>query len=278
MSGRYFAVRPGSRLAGHGLIELLIAMALGVLATLATVSLYRGQREAVMRAADTARLTSEGIAALDLIAQHARMTGFAPAGTVASAASAASAVAPVFGCSAGFPTGTGAAVSCAPDQSGSDGIALRYVADTISTWPSAEGNPTDCLGHNIHEDARGAWIENRFYISAASAAARPELYCRSTASVHSVKQPVVEAVERLQIRYWLRGAAAPIPAYAVAPQQWQHVVALDLCVVVRGARAGTPARYLDCAGASVAAPDGHRRRAFASRVALRNMVGRPGDE
>jgi type IV pilus assembly protein PilW len=64
----------------------------------------------------------------------------------------------------------------------------------------------------------------------------------------------------------------------VPPSYWNHVVALVVCVIVRGSLDGTSLRYTDCDGVSVASPDRRRRRAYSSRVALRNVIGRSGDE
>src|SRR5260364_403146 len=39
---------------------------------------------------------------------------------------------------------------CQPDRAiRSDSLEVRYVADSISTWPASNGKPTDCLGQAI---------------------------------------------------------------------------------------------------------------------------------
>jgi len=126
---------------GHTLLELSISVALGLLIVIATISLYRGQRFAYDRATETTRLRDAASTALDLIGQQVQMAGFVPAGAGQAGESPA-----LFGCSPGRPTGSDAAPVCEALTSRSDGIVVRYAADTISTWPSSSGLPTDCLG------------------------------------------------------------------------------------------------------------------------------------
>jgi type IV pilus assembly protein PilW len=134
---------------GHTLLELSISVALGLLIVLATISLYRGQRFAYDHATETTRLRDAASTALDLIGQQVQMAGFVPAG-----AGQADKIPPLFGCSPGRPTGSDAAPVCETLASRSDGIVVRYAADTISTWPSSSGLPTDCLG----QISAGEWI------------------------------------------------------------------------------------------------------------------------
>ena len=76
----------------------------------------------------------------------------------------------------------------------------------------------------------------------------------------------------MRVKYWLAGAQDPIAASAVSPDQWAAVVAVDLCVLVRGAPQGQRSRYVDCDGASVLGADLRPRQAFSRRVALRNRT------
>ncbi len=52
---------------GHMLLELTIALALGLLIVAACLSLYRAQRAAFDRATDAARIHDAGVVALDLL-------------------------------------------------------------------------------------------------------------------------------------------------------------------------------------------------------------------
>jgi type IV pilus assembly protein PilW len=252
--------RSGAR--GHTLLELAISMALGLLVVVASLSLYRGQRASHDRAADIARMHDAATAALDLVGQQLQMAAFAPLGSEAGAG--------LFGCFQGRASGTDDAPTCESLPGHSDGVSIRYAADTISTWPTSSGAPTDCLGQ-----AAGGAVSNRFYAKASSSTGEPELYCEG---VGKQAQPVVEGIERLRISWWLKDAATAVYANAVPRDRWQAIVAADVCVLVRGDAIGgvKKSTYVDCDGSLVLATDARVHRAFWRRVAIRNSgAGRP---
>jgi type IV pilus assembly protein PilW len=258
---------------GHTLIELVIALALGLIVTAGAVSLYTTQRAAFDRANNALRMRDAGLTALTVVGQQLQMAGFMPADVAQYRAPA-----PLFGCSGGHPTGTDdSRPTCETLTGKSDGVAVRYVGDGVSTWPSATGQTTDCLGQAVTGNSaalgdRGVPVVNRFYAKASSSTGEPELYCEGNGKTGSA-QPLVEGVERLRIKYWLVGAANAIDASAVTADQWASVVAVDLCVLVRGAPQGQRSRYVDCDGVSGIATDLRPRQAFWRRVALRNYAG-----
>ena len=241
---------------GHTLLELAIAMALGLLVIVAVLSLYRGQRNAHDRAADNARMHDAAGTALDLIGQQVQMAGSDLPDTGTG----------LFGCSQGRPTGSDAAPVCETLAGRSDGIVVRYAADTVSTWPSASGMPKDCLGQ-----AAGEQITNRYYAKTSSSTGEPELYCEGSGKANSA-QPLVEGIEQLKFGYWLKDGPLAVGASALTRGQWPLVVAVDLCVLVRGEVNGAAARtrYLDCDGAWATSADTRARQAFWRRVAVRN--------
>jgi type IV pilus assembly protein PilW len=263
--------RRASRIVGHTLLEVTIAMALGLIVTAGAVSLYRSQRVAFMRGADAAQINDAGMTALTLIGEQLQMAGF-----VSADMSRAFLARPaLFGCSGGRPTGADDSLTCETLASHSDGVAVRYVADAVSTWPSAAGLATDCLGQGLTKAdayAPGVTVVNRFYAKASGSTGEPELYCEGTGKANS-SQPLVEGVERVRLRYWLAGASVALDAAALAPAQWSNVVAVDLCVLVRGAPQTAQSRYVDCDGVSAPGADMRIRRAFWRRVALRNSAG-----
>jgi type IV pilus assembly protein PilW len=254
---------------GHTLVEVVIALALGLVVTAGAVSLYRSQRAALGGAGDALQMREAGLAALTLIAQQLQMTGFVPAD-----ASQPQQRPTLFGCSSARPTGADDNLTCEALASHSDGVAIRYVGDNISTWPSSTGQSTDCLGQavNAGNTAFGAGrvlVVNRFYAKQSGSTSEFELYCDGNGKSGSA-QPLVEGVERLRVKYWLAGAQSALDASAIASPQWANVVAVDLCVLVRGAPQGRHSRYVDCDGASVTGTDLRVRQAFWRRVALRN--------
>ena len=250
---------------GHTLLELMIAAALGIVAVAGTVAAYRSQRAAFAYAADAARIHDAGMNALLLIGEHVQMAGFEPADSTDDVVAA-----PLFGCTSGRPLVAHDTVTCEPLSSRSDGIAVRYVGDGESTWLSATGQVTDCLGQAVGPP--GATVVNRFYAKPGASTGEPELYCEGAGN-EGTAQPLVEGVERLRLRYWIDGAAQAVDASALTSDQWAMVAAVDLCVLVRGAALGRRVRYVDCDGVSSAADDGRARRAFWRHVAIRNRPG-----
>jgi type IV pilus assembly protein PilW len=263
-------MRPRSGAAcGHTLIELVIALALGLVVTAGAVSLYRTQRAAFARAGDSIQMRESGLTALTLIGQQLLMAGFFPADAPQAARSPA-----LFGCSGGHPTGGDDSLNCEALASHSDGVAIRYVGDNVSTWPSATGQSTDCLGQAVTNSSsalvgQGVLIVNRYFAKTSGSTGEPELYCEGNGKPGSA-QPLVEGVERVRFRYWLAGATSALDASAVGPMQWTKIIAVEFCVLVRGAPQGRRVAYTDCDGVSAIGADMRARQVFWRRVAIRN--------
>lgn len=254
---------------GHTLVEFVIAIALGLVVTAGAVSLYTTQRNVFERAGDAMRIREAGLTALTLIGQQFQMAGFVPADVVRF-----NSPPPLFGCSGGRPTGADDSVACESLPSRSDGVAVSYVADNISTWPSATGQSTDCLGQAVTNNSaalggQGVMVVNRYFARVSGSTGEPELYCEGNGKAGSA-QPLVEGVERVRLKYWLGGGLSAIDASAVRADQWAKIVAVDLCVLVRGTPQGRRLRYVDCDGVSAFGADTRARQAFWRRVAIRN--------
>ncbi|MFM0499465.1 PilW family protein [Paraburkholderia caffeinilytica] len=254
---------------GHTLVEFVIAIALGLLVTAGAVSLYTAQRSVFERSSDAMRIREAGLTSLTLMGQQIQMAGFVPADTARFVRPP-----PLFGCSGGRPTGADDSVACEALPARSDGIVVRYVGDTVSTWPSATGQSTDCLGQAVTNSnaalgGQGVLVVNRYFARVSGSTGEPELYCEGNGKAGSA-QPLVEGVEYVRFRYWLAGGSAAMDASAVTASQWAKIVAVDLCVLVRGAPQGRRVRYVDCDGASALGADMRARQAFWRRVAIRN--------
>ena len=250
---------------GHTLPELTIALALGMLIVTACLSLYGAQRAAFERAADVARMHDAASIALDMIGQQIQMAGF-----LSGPYTGADLAAPVFGCAQGRVSGADAAASCESLAGRSDGVQVRYFADTVSTWPTSGGAPTDCLGQAVSD----VFVTNRFYAKTSASTGEPELYCEGGGRQ---AQPIVEGIERIRAMYWLTGAPAALDASSIARERWRDVYAADICVLVRGFAAQSKRRvsYIGCDGTSAYADDGRVRQTFWRRVTLRNAPATP---
>ncbi len=216
------------------------------------------------------------------------------------------------GCDGGFQDPAAAsidALTCNTTQTGSDAIAVTYEADEYNTIPTSGGKPTDCVGSGL--TAQTATVQeydaanptspknvtatyyvadNRYYIG-STANLPPSLYCKGK---NSSTQPLVQNIEDLQLTYGTLkpGAGAQVIAgYLTATQvvnqtllaalntdaeRWMNVVAVRVCIVVRSedpvAPSAASAKYRDCTGTLVDAPDQRLRRAYFSTVALPNEI------
>ncbi|CAE6823001.1 PilW family protein [Paraburkholderia domus] len=254
---------------GHTLVQFVIAIVLGLVVIAGAVSLYTTQRSVFERAGDAMRIREAGLSALTLMGQQFQMAGFVPADVVGF-----NSPSPLFGCSGGRPSGADDSVICEALPSRSDGIVVRYVGDSVSTWPSATGQSTDCLGQAVTNNSaalggQGVLVVNRYFARVSGSTGEPELYCEGNGKAGSA-QPLVEGIERLRLKYWLAGGVTAIDATAVTASQWAKIVAVDLCVLVRGAPQGRRVRYIDCDGVSALGTDMRARQSFWRRVAIRN--------
>ncbi|WP_321796243.1 PilW family protein [Caballeronia sp. J97] len=243
---------------GHTLLEMSIALALGMLIVTASLSLYRGQRAAFDLAAETARIHDAASVALDMLGQQIQMAGFTSSRDVNVDAS-------LFGCAQGRVVGADSAPSCESLASHADGLQVRYVADTVSTWPTSAGAPTDCLGQAVADTV----VTNRFHAKLSGSTGEPELYCEGGGRQ---AQPIVEGIERIRVMYWLAGSPSASDASAIPRERWRDAYAAEICVLVRGftTHAKRKTSYVDCSGATAYAEDGRARQAFWRRVAIRN--------
>ncbi|WP_116138798.1 PilW family protein [Trinickia diaoshuihuensis] len=261
---------------GHLLLEWLIAAAIGLGVLAGALALYRSHRESFDRAADGARMYEAAAAALMLVGQQIQLAGFAPVGEPALKAH----VSPgVFGCqSARLVAGNEPdELGCIGDRAvraGSDEIVVRYIDDAVATWRGASGEATDCLGQGVGRSGAQATIVNRFYVAQPPRRGEPELYCAGNGG-GGTPQPIVEGIERMEIRYWLPGASEPVRASTVSltPVRWAEVLAVDLCVVARGRRIVGAGGFVGCDGQYVSSDDGRARLSLSRRVVVRNQAG-----
>ena len=188
-----------------------------------------------------------------------------------------------------------------------DSISVIYEADRFNTIPTSTGAPTDCLGNALPvitaqmptvvgtatatTGVTYTVAENRFFVGTSTAIVSPSLYCKGNGGA-STAQPLVENVEDMQLTYGTMNTAATatgvagylradeilsnadLAALANDASRWGKVITVRICVVIRSE---TPvvsdadsAKYLDCAGNLVDAPDLRLRRAYSTTVALRN--------
>ena len=116
----------------------------------------------------------------------------------------------------------------------------------------------------------------------------PELYCAgSGGAAPFTRQPLMQFVENMAISYGIAedNLGGNVVRYvsqtqldAITPgttdSLWARVVSVKLCLVLRSETRDQNGggNYIDCAGNSVASPNGFIRRSFTSVFALRNRA------
>jgi type IV pilus assembly protein PilW len=269
-------LRAVSPACGYSLVELMVAMTIGLLVASAAIGLYRGQRAAFEQAADMTQMDDAGRAALDLIAVHARAAGFAAGIFVAGSDPVAPRI-PVLPCPAGRPAGDPANSHCVRDARGSDGIQFSHMADRVSSWLTTDGAPTDCLGQAV---PAGALSVTRFFVKPSGSSGEPELYCEGSGRLGTA-QPVVEGVETLRLSYQLKGMAGLVGDFAIdaadeadAADAAERLQVVSVCVLVRGRPTAKNYAYLDCDGRASQGTDRRRRQTYRLMLAARNLFDR----
>lgn len=199
--------------AGRSLVEVMIAMALGMVVLLAVSALFVANKQTSKVTDDKARMEQEGRLALNLMAFHLRMAGSGvlsyskpfrpdPANFTKTVKAVmtnlnggrAGAVVPlpvIRGCSNGFVNNKATidTLACVPPTNTAadkDALTMRYVVDAQNGNVSGGGIPVDCLGNallpTLDPDNPGVApnfyvAENRFFVRNNAVTGMTELYC-----------------------------------------------------------------------------------------------------
>lgn len=296
---------------GRSLIEVMIALTLGMVILIAITSLFSANKQTYRISDDKTRMDEEGRLALNMLAFNIRMSGYGSLlsvepGRVVDDPNAANyktrvnatmteysdvfgnSVDAIRGCSGGFANSASAVIACAGGAATTqDAVSTRYVVDANNANVTA-GSPTDCLGAAVLPSPGGFFVvENRFFIRNNPVTGRPELYCHGNgttapgANFTNAAQPITENVEQMVITYGvatptsLQAAGQFLTAAGINGTTWESVVSARVCLVVTSANNGiTQARqrYRDCSNNLVTAPDLRLRGVYATTVAIRNRT------
>lgn len=277
--------RESERERGIGLVEMMVALVVGLLVCSAVMVVLNESAAAGRRAIGEAQLVENATAALQTLREHLSLAGFAlPIGQGADGR-IRTAIAPraVFGCDGGFADArvSAASLACAGGE-GADAIAIVHEANAANALMSAAGTPLDCLGNAIAAAPAGAAsapaavyvADSRFLIGRVGGSGRRELYCKGAGA--AAPQPLVEGIEDLQLEYGVRSASGLIwrDAADLAAADWTSVAAVRICVVAASADevAAQPVAFDDCSGERRRGADRRLYRSFVSTVALPQRV------
>lgn len=234
---------------GFSLIELLVAITIGLVIVSAALVAYLGSSEAGRTSAAQSRMNEDAQAALDILSQQIRMAGNNPKQPGYTLAAPRNPITNTFslrGCDTTFsnakpvgatPAATDINALTCPTGSGPHSIAITYEADRYNTIPTSANVPTDCVGRSLPEQNASVVqidsptttaakpvkfyeADNRFYIDTSATINSPALYCFGNGS-GSTPQPLVENIEDLQLSYGTApatGGAGTVAGYLSAGQ------------------------------------------------------------
>ncbi|NUT14606.1 MAG: prepilin-type N-terminal cleavage/methylation domain-containing protein [Cupriavidus sp.] len=303
MSGLIDARLLRTRPRGFSLVELMVGMTLGLIASAAAGAAFLNVHAAYLAATDRVLIEERGQRALAILSTLLRQSGWPGEPASGMAGTALPAVSGADNC--GQPA-VAAVPACARAAVGqSDALLVRFSGSGLPAAPAQpDDTMTDCSGYAVAASAAGTGTtagyvaENLLYV-AAGADGAPQLLCRYPARRNGLidgsgwtSGALVRGVESLQLRYGLdldqdgrperfeTASALPAPGDAA----WQRVVAVQIAIAVRGDRPGsaTPVRgsatdALSLPGTAAAdlppaapAQVGTARRVFAATVRLRN--------
>jgi type IV pilus assembly protein PilW len=262
------------RAAGRTLIEVLVAIAIGLMLTVGILSIYGANRQTYRASTDLQRIQSAGQLALDRLAYQIRMAGYGQLiGDFVSVSNPSSFIGnPVWACAGGFsnPAEVSDTPACAGGTTQPDALQIRYQVEGGATAGSGENR--DCLGFEVPDVAGLRTAQNRFFI--ASSGGVPTLMCKGNGPTPA---PLIPNVEDMQVRLRI-GDPFTRAERVVDPDgftDWGRVIGVELCVQVRSEETGLvergPQAGISCRGGAFP-NDGRLRRTFTQVVTLRNRI------
>jgi type IV pilus assembly protein PilW len=216
------SVQLGTRRApqrGLTLVELMLALAIGLVITLAAVTALLVARKGFSSVDAASQLRDNGRFAVDMVRRIAQQTGFKDASFVAMAPSQKDLADDLAGLIPANITGfnnavfdsadltTAAARSATVTGYGSDVLILRYQTSTLDGYKTADGSMIDCAGNTVTSAplSRNDRLVSAFYVGLDDSG-EPSLMCwSSTPGLSPNPQALVRGVENFQVLYGIDG-------------------------------------------------------------------------
>jgi len=261
---------------GRTMIEMLVAIAIGLMLSVGILSIYGANRQTYRASSDLQRMQAGGQLALDRLAYQIRMAGYGQiVGDFTTVSNPTSFTGnPVWACASGFsnPVDTVDTPACVGGTAAPDALQVRYQVENAATAGSGESR--DCLGFAVAPDAITGirTVRNRFYIANSNGV--PTLMCAGNGLAPA---PLIPNVEDLQVRLRV-GDPFTSAQQVVDPNgftDWGRVIGVEVCVELRSEQGGLvasgPQAGTDCRGGAFP-NDGRLRRTFTQAVTLRNRI------
>ena len=262
---------------GFALIEILVALAIGLVVVGAVLASYLSNAQTGRLQSAAAQMDEDAQIGLRILTRELLMAGYAmPISMNADTRvfNQSYEGRAVFGCDKGFSAAPSANPSTCASGGGTPSIEIAYEVDLYNSVVS-KGKGTDCAGEALPASQNGITF-NRYSVG-SSTAGRSELRCSSGSSTI----PLVDNVERLQFWYGQSdgGATPQLIRYTQASDaDFSRVMSVRVCLLMRSSEAPAKAEdaawqsYLDCDGVRRTAADGRLRRVYFSTIALRSKT------
>ena len=284
--------QPPSSQTGLSLLELMIAMTLGLMITMTLGYILMGSRSTYRTQDASARVQDTGRFALEFIGRQLRAAGriditplVSDGRTNVTLPTGWTAIAGTHGTAAIGETpavnGDGA-VTINGGTRQTDTLTVQYQLSNMSggTIVDCNGGTAGALGASLqvingagnicgpsaNQPCRFGTVSNTIGLDG------PDLELQCTGNGGGVVQPVSEGVEDLQFRY---AEAATPSVFNATPANPANVVAVQVCIMVQSPGNGViaaPQPIRDCSGNTYTPNDTRLRRIFTSVFTLRNRV------
>lgn len=220
------------RQSGLGLVELLVALVLGLLVTLAAASLLVAAQSGYAAQDALAQVDDAGRFALDAVGRAVRQGAWVEFDRDDAAPSGAARPACVKGLDDQVPgSGAGIGNARAGAVNGSDVLALRF--DGAGAGPDGDGSVLSCAGFTVGAGSEGWSI---FYV-APGVAGDAELRCKYRGEKNWRSEALVNGVDSFQVLY---GLDTDEPADGL-PNQYLAAGAIDALDAALALDGATPA-------------------------------------
>jgi len=233
-----------NREAGVSLVEMMVALSLGLLLTVTVSTILSGSLQTFRLQGENARIQESSRFLMDTLGRQITQAGYGEISSDYTVTKLGFAGTPISGEHGVVATRTG------ERKNGSDYLAVSFDAHV------------DCQG-NV---AVGGTVRNEFYLNA-----NEELVCASGGGASEV---LADGVETFQVLYGVdTDGDYSVDRYAAQPGDWGQVLTVSICAVVRAFSRGTSPtaqQYQDCSGVTRTAPDTRLRRVLGATFQLRN--------
>jgi type IV pilus assembly protein PilW len=268
---------------GLSLIELMIAMTLGLMITLSLGYIMMGSQSTYRTQDASARVQDSGRFAMDLIGRNLRAAGRVDITPLAgdNRLVLSSNYLPIQG-SNGVDTQTAANTGGAVRYT--DRLTVRYQLTTLNGAEIRDCNDNGANigtteikkpdGSSYDPPLHYGTVENIISVSYNATLKNFDLRCEGNGA--DDPQAYAEGVEDLQLLYGIdTDNDDSVNSWEDAPSDWAQVVAVQACIMVRSSSNGvvTAAQSIrDCSGGVFIPGDTRLRRTFISVFTLRNRV------